>query len=409
MRADLPGGTPERYARHTAEDTPFSVVLAPGPESRYKQRVNRAQDLTRDMLFVVAAVVAVAVLWAVRDVVILGAFAVLLAYALDPLVGFVQRVPFPRGQRLSREFASGLVVYLLVVVVVWLAVLTVPRLAAELGGFLQRVPESVELLLIQARRWADARGFAPYFDPALASLHADSGTLVRQAVALAAGWIGKGFGNLIQIFGLLVLPLLAFYLLAEREDVRASVLRFVPHSAHPQLQRAAGHVDRALQSYVRGQALVCAVVGATMAAALTALGFPLALLLGVVAGLAEVVPYMGAAITAVAIALVGLGGGWQLAALGVGAYLIINNLVGFLVTPQVMSRHLKMHPFVVTMSILAGASLLGPAGALLAIPGAAIAQALVAAFAPPRETRRADSGQAGPGPEPPVGPPIAGR
>lgn len=352
-------------------------------------------DASRSVLLAVAAAAVLAILWAIRDVVMLAAFALLIAYTLEPLVAGLERLPLPRRLRLSRPFAAGLVVFLLAVIVLWLAALTLPRLGVELGGFIQRIPTSVELIVREARRMAAERGLLDYVDPALAALRDNSGALVQRAGSLAAGWIGRLFGGLAQFLGIAVLPVLAFYLLAERAAVQASVLRFVPEHAHARLIDAFMHVDRALQSYVRGQTLVCVLVGTTVAAVLAALGVPLALLLGVVAGLAEVVPFLGAFVTTLAIALVGLGGGTGLAVLGVVAYLVINNGVGLLVAPHVMGRHLKMHPFVVTVSILAGASLLGPAGALLALPGAAVLQALVSAFAPPApETGR----KASPGP-----------
>jgi len=335
----------------------------------------------RTLALAALGVLAVIVLWAVRDVAMLAAFAMLLAYALDPVVALVERIPLPRGQRLSRRFSSGLVTFVLVVLVLWLAVVTVPRLGAELGGFIQRMPSSVEIAVQITRDFAAERQLLQYVDPALDAIRDQSGALIQRAGGLVAGWIGRLFGGLGQLLGLLILPVLAFYLLAEREAVQASVFRFVPADAHDRMNAALDHVDRALKSYVRGQALVCLLVGTLVAATLTLLGFPLALLLGLLAGLAEVVPFIGAFVTTVAIALVGLGAGGWMAAFGVGAYVVINNLVGAFVTPQVMGRHLKMHPFVVTVSVLAGASLLGPAGAVLALPGAAVAQALIQAFA----------------------------
>ena len=173
-------------------------------------------------------------------------------------------------------------------------------------------------------------------------------------------------------------------LLAEREDVLHSAMAFVPAGARARLAGLSTAVDLGLKSYVRGQAMVCLVMGATVGAALWAAGFPFWLLLGVIVGLAEIVPYLGFAVAAIAIALAGYGDGWGHALLGIALYTVINTLVGMLVTPRLMSRYLKMHPFVITVSVLAGARLLGAAGALLAVPAAALAQALIAELAPGR-------------------------
>ena len=119
-----------------------------------------------------------------------------------------------------------------------------------------------------------------------------------------------------------------------------------------------------------------------MALVLQLLGFPVALLLGVTVGIAEVIPFLGFWIAATAIALAGYSVSPGLALAGVGAYIITNNLLGYFVTPRLLGHEIKMHPFVVTVSILGGGALLGPAGGILALPVAAMAQAVIAEFAP---------------------------
>jgi predicted PurR-regulated permease PerM len=214
------------------------------------------------------------------------------------------------------------------------------------------------------------------------------GTL-RSVGGLLAGWFGKLVGGIGQLFGLILVPLLAFYLLAESEGVRESVLRFMPERVHDSLPRVEAALDRALRSYVRGQAAVCAAMGVTVGSALASLGYPYALLLAVVVAIAEVLPVIGALVASLAILFAGFAVSPGFALLGVGGYLVINWITAALVTPQLMSHHLKMHPFVVMVSVLAGASLLGAGGAMLALPGSAAAQAVVEEFARPRRKRLA--------------------
>jgi predicted PurR-regulated permease PerM len=184
------------------------------------------------------------------------------------------------------------------------------------------------------------------------------------------------------VLGLALLPLLAFYLLAESEAVQMSALRFVPEAARTEITRLGGAVDRALRSYVGGQAIVCLVMGIAVGIGLAVLHYPVALLLGLLAGTAELIPYLGFMVAAIAIALAGLSVSPIHAVLGVAVYTGLNWAMGTFVTPRLMGRYLKMYPFVVTVSVLAGARLLGPAGALLALPGAAVLQAVVGELAP---------------------------
>src|SRR5205085_5604852 len=132
---------------------------------------------------------------------------------------------------------------------------------------------------------------------------------------------------------------------------------------------------------VRGQALVCVVLGIVMTVVLSILGFPVALLLGVIIGLAEIIPFVGFALAATGVALAGYSVSPGLAVVGLVSYVVVNNLLGYFVTPRLLGHAVKMHPFVVTVSILGGGALLGPAGGILALPAAAMVQAVLTDFA----------------------------
>jgi predicted PurR-regulated permease PerM len=238
--------------------------------------------------------------------------------------------------------------------------------------------------LVQAiHAYGASHGLSAWPDPVIEDARASSAAALQNLAGTLAGWAGRGFGVLGQVLGVALLPLLAFYLLAESTAVQASALRFVPERAHSELARLGGAVDRALRSYVRGQAIVCLVMGIVTGVALALLGSPVALLLGLLVGFAELIPYVGFLVAVVAIGLAGLSVSPLQALAGIVAYVVLNWLIGTFVTPRVMGRYLKMHPFVVTVSVLAGTQIFGPAGALLALPGAAVLQAVVGELAIP--------------------------
>lgn len=349
-----------------------------------------AHDPTPRTLWMVAgAAVAFFLLWYVRDVVVIVSFAVVLAYVLDPIATAIERLPFPRGYRLPRPAAAATVMLALVIGGAWLMSWGAPRLVGEVAGFLQGIPHNTESLLASAHDWAARTGAAPYLDPIVASVRANLGTWLQSLGGGLLGWAGKLFGSLGELLGLIAIPLLAYYLIAEGDDVKASFMSFVPESGHERVHLAHHAVDRALKSYVRGQGLVSLIMGTIVGVALALLGFPAALLLGIIVGVAEVLPYVGFTVAAIAIALTGYGIDPLHAVLGVVVYAVINFVIGLLVTPRVMGRHLQMHPFVVTVSVLAGAELLGPPGAMLALPAAAVLQALAEDFTPKGRAPRA--------------------
>jgi predicted PurR-regulated permease PerM len=337
---------------------------------------------------VIAGGIALAgMLWLLRDLLVLIGISLVLAYALDPPVSLLERLPLGRGRRLPRNAASAAVVLLLVLFAGWLLALVVPRLFAELAHFLEGVPTLASNLLDTAQREAASRGLSGTVDPLVADLRNNSTERLREMGGAMTGLLGKLFGGIGSALAFVLVPVLSLYLLAERDDVRDSLMRFIPESEHDRWLRGEEALDRALRSYVRGQAAVCVVMGTVVGLALALMGFPYALLLAVIIGIAEVLPIIGALVVSIAIALAGLSISVTQAILGLVVYLVINWAVGAFVTPRLMGHHLKMHAFIVTVSVLAGATLLGGAGAMLALPAAAGAQALVEEFRPRRKDR----------------------
>ena len=324
--------------------------------------------------------------WMLRDLVMLVGFAALLAYALDPIVTLVQRLPLPGGRALPRGVASGIVIVALAAIAGLSLVGAVPRLARDMARLAEGVPGVVARLDHEARRFMESHGWGGV----LGADENGSGKAATLLLHTVQQWstrlLGGAFGKLGHAVSLLLLPVLAFYLLAEREAVRSSAFNFIPQDLRPQIVRVLNAVDPALRAYVRGQSLVCLLMGSLTALALWLVGYPVVLLLGVTAGLAEVIPFLGFWIAATTIALEGYARSPQSALAGLASYVVVNNLMGYLVTPRLLGHEVKMHPFYVTVSVLAGGALLGPPGVILALPAAAMLQAVIGEFAPsPRQ------------------------
>jgi predicted PurR-regulated permease PerM len=346
------------------------------------------QPATRtDLVFTLLVAVLLIALWALRSVAMLVAFAVLLAYMLDPLASQLERIPFPGGRRVPRALSALVIIALGVSLIAGLAAFAIPLLATQLVGFFDRLPALIEALMDDLRARAIASGRGGGFEAAVEAVRTNARTLTPQLAGATLRWIGGAFARFDQILGLAVLPVLTFYLLADRRRVQESMLRFMPEAVHANLVAVGASMHRALQSYVRGQAVVCLVQGTATGAMLAIAGLPNALLLGVLAGAGEVLPFLGAFLTGTAIVLSGLTRDVAHAVIGLAIYLLNNWLLATFVTPRVMERYLKLHPFAVIVSVLAGAQLLGPAGAIVALPAAAVVQAVVEDFALHRRKR----------------------
>ncbi len=347
---------------------------------------SRNSSVTRsDLALAFFGAVALFLVWAVRSVFMLVAFALLLAYGLDPVVRRLERLSIG-GWRVRRRPAAALIIVSLVVVLGLAIAWGAPLLASQVAAFLERLPGQISKLAADLRDRAPTSPWAGQLAPALDNLSDDAGTIVPQL----AGWVLRGAASVLarlqQVLGLLLLPVLTFYVITDGRQLRDALIAFLPKPVATSIVESRGRMHKALQSYVRGQAIVCFVMGTTTGLALGIARMPDVLLLGLLAGLAEIVPVIGATLAALTIFLSGLSLGLPHALLGLGIYLAINWSLGVFVTPRVMGRELKLHPFLIMVSVLAGAQLLGPPGAILALPIAAVLQALVADVAGERRS-----------------------
>ena len=338
------------------------------------------QESARTAAFTVILAVVAWLLWQLREVILVVGFAALLAFALDPIVGLIERLRTPWGN-VRRAIAAAVVVLAIVVLGAWALLTALPHLTHELSRFVAGAPGSLERLLASVREFAASRGAVAWLGPLGGDDPMSAAELLRRFGGALLSGVAHSFGSLGHVVGLLLIPVLTFWLLAEREAVERSALQFVPEEARPRVQQVILAIDRALRSYVRGQSVVCGAMGILVGIALALLHVPVPALLGTLVAVAEVVPIVGFWTASVAIVLAGWAASPEQALWGWLAYVAVNQFIGLLVTPRVMSRHMKLHPFVVIVSILAGGALLGAAGAVLALPLAAAVQSVVSEFA----------------------------
>jgi predicted PurR-regulated permease PerM len=338
----------------------------------------------RQSLLTVAMLVLVGLAWMLRDLVMLLGFAALLAYALDPVVSWVGRARLPGRRTFPRGLAAALVIVLLFLVAGAALAEAVPRLLHQVVRFAEAAPATVARIDQELRTFIAAHGWSGLLKTDEGDGNGGASPALDAARKALSYLLANQHAGLGGLAGLILLPLFAFYMLADRSTARSVALDMVPAQQRPDAVRFLDALDRALRAYVRGQALVCIVMGAAMAIVLRLLGFPVALLLGVVVGLGEVIPILGFWIAALAIGLEGYSKSPQLAVVGILAYMVVNNLIGTFVSPRLLGSQVKLHPLIVNVSVIGGGILLGPSGAILALPAAAMIKALLDEFGPRR-------------------------
>lgn len=185
----------------------------------------------------------------------------------------------------------------------------------------------------------------------------------------AMAGIGSLLGSLASaVFTLILLPILLFYVLKDSEKFKESFIKMFHHNQEAEVRSILGDVDRALSSYIQGQGLVCLFVGVLCFIAFLIIGLDYALLLAVIAGLTNIIPFFGPWIGSIPAVIVALFLSPITALLTVLAIIIIQQIESNLIAPQIIGRKLHLHPLVIIFLILVAGRLVGLIGMILVVP-----------------------------------------
>jgi putative heme transporter len=317
----------------------------------------RSIEISPRTILVVAAVLAVSWLlvhlWPVLLVVCMS---LIVVGTLNPIVGDLQR----RG--LGRGTAVAVTLLTLLAVATGLGLVTVPALWAELTRFMHDLPQ----LQARAATWLERSALTM---PLAQSIRdADPRKLVvgssREAMAMSSEF-GARIGYAATTIAL------AVYMLVDPERSQGGLYAVVPRQYHVRLARVLLNLETIVGGYMRGQVLTSAAIGVYVFALLTAFRLPNALAFGVFAAAADVIPFVGGALTLVPIALTALPHGSVVTVSLVSLVVLYQELENRIIVPRVYGRVLRLSAVAVTIALLVGGQLLGILGALLALPLAA--------------------------------------
>ncbi|MNP16643.1 hypothetical protein D3C76_1090480 [compost metagenome] len=190
----------------------------------------------------------------------------------------------------------------------------------------------------------------------------------------------SGLALLAWLANLVLIPVVSFYLLRDWDLMMAKLRHLVPRQREEQVVQLAGECHEVLGAFVRGQLLVMVALGMIYAGGLMLVGLELGLLIGMIAGLAAIVPYMGFIIGIGAALIAGLFqyGGDLYPLLSIAAVFMVGQILeGMVLTPLLVGDRIGLHPVAVIFAILAGGELFGFTGVLLALPVAAVIMVLL--------------------------------
>jgi len=305
---------------------------------------------------------------------ILGALA---AYIMLPMVDFVDaHMPkFIRGRRASRPL-SILIVYILVLgLVAGMMSYFVPLVTEQAATLSRRLPAL----------WRQIESLLEYdLDELLAGISPQIQETIRTNVTQALNSLvdaaQKGVVRTVTqltatisfVIGMVMVPIWMFYVLHDNRQMSRSFYEMVPASVRADVRAIITIVDELLSAYLRGRLLVCLIVGVAAIIVLLIFGVEMAVLLGTVAGVTEIIPIFGPYIGALAPVLMALLDR-PIKALWIAlAFFAIQQLENMFLTPRISGQAVRFHPAMVMVIVVVGAELAGIWGLILGVPVAAI-------------------------------------
>jgi predicted PurR-regulated permease PerM len=295
-----------------------------------------------------------------------------LAYLLDPLADRLEK------WGLNRLVASLLILICAVVASFVLGLALLPRLVAQLGDFIERLPTYFNAAreIIQTRVEPIFARFDQQVEPK--QLQDSLGPLIGKLSSLFGNMLSSlvsGGQALLDIASLLVItPVVAFYMLVDWDRMIASIDGFVPPRHRETVRTLAREINRAIGGFIRGQALVCLFLGTWYAVGLTLCGLNYGVLIGVIAGALTVIPYVGSLTGLFLAAGVALGQFWPdylQIILVLAVFFSGQFLEGNILSPKLVGNAVGLHPVWLMFALLAAGSLFGFVGLLIAVPIAA--------------------------------------
>ncbi|WP_428240415.1 AI-2E family transporter [Gynuella sp.] len=298
-----------------------------------------------------------------------------LAYMGDPLVDRLEKL------KLSRTLSVVVTFAVLLLVLVAIGLILVPKLASQFRFLAEIGPEAIVRFQKEAIPWINQNVGVDLDAIDWSSLGAtinwkETGSIVTKTLARVTT---SGIAVAAFIGNLVLIPVVTFYLLRDWDIMVARIGDLIPRNYYQTSTKVAQECHEMLGAFLRGQLLVMLALGIMYSIGLWVVGLKLALLIGLVAGLASIVPYMGF-VVGIGFALIAAMLQFQdwMPLLWVCLVFAIGQMVeGMLLTPLLVGDRIGLHPVAVIFAVLAGGQLFGFVGILIGLPVAAVIMVLL--------------------------------
>jgi len=329
--------------------------------------MNRVQAKTiyRRLFLLMVSIAGLYFLYRVRVILVPFVFAFFISYILNPAVRIIEDKKVPRT-------VAILIVYLVVgVLASFIVVFGIPHIVEELNKIGQAIPKlnaEIQSLIDRVEnrysKFTLPEGIRQVINERTGHFQ---NILVNMARAATTGILKLCSYLLI----LIVAPIFAFYMLKDTDRIKESLTLSIPRDYRSDILAIGRDIDEIIKGFLRGHLLISVIVGFLTALGMYLIGLDFALIIGIIAGVAELVPYLGPFISAVPTVALALLISKKTALYAVFVILVVQQLENTVISPKILGKSLGMHPLSVIFALMAGGELYGFAGIILALPVAA--------------------------------------
>lgn len=328
----------------------------------------QSSRMTRFILVVVLGAGILYGLYLVREVLLTFILAAILAYL------FYRPARWIEARGVKRTWAI-LLLFLLVIGLLTLALIfVIPKMAQEVGDLAQLLP----LYAQKAQAMSDQVQNLDMPEKMNKILRENIGRIEDGAYTSLKHFLNSLYLILRRILDIIFAPILAFYIINDWEKIRDGLLALFSPIGRRQMRVLFQNIDSVLIEFVKGNFLVACIVGLAVGIAALLLGVRLPLLLGLGAGIAELIPYFGAFIGAIPAVAIGLTQSLRTGLYMVLAVFIIQQLEANFISPKILGSRLNMHPLLMVFGLLAGGEIFGIWGLIFSVPMVAVARVVIA-------------------------------
>jgi len=339
-------------------------------------RLNR---LSRNLILSAGILLFCYLLFLIRTILTPFLIAFFLAYLLDPVIDFLE------GKRIPRLVAIFSLLSILVVLFTLALVILYPMIRLQLEVLLENIPQYIKVIrgwiepLLERLVRQEPDRLRVLIDEGLRRLGTLPAQLLKGLTNFAWNSLTSLFNLVMLLINLLIIPVATIYFLKDINKIKQTVQAYFPEAVRDDLIAIFREIDQVLSGFIRGQLLIALILAGLYSIGLTLSRTPMSLLIGVVAGFASIIPYLGLLIGLIPALLLSFlqYRTWASILHVLLVFLVVQALEGMIITPRIIGNKIGLHPIMVMIAILLGGRFFGFFGILLAVPAAAVINVLL--------------------------------